>query len=271
MGTKVDAWTDGDGAALERWFEEAEMACSRFVPTSELSFINRAAPGRVALSPLMEDVLAAAAHIREATGGLVDIGLGRSVVEWGYDRTFEEVSSRAGPPGISEKPHWMLDGSSVVLSAGTIFDLGGVAKGWACDRAVESRMAVVVSAGGDMRSAHDETVASVVDPWGDVVARVALAEGALATSSVTRRRWRVGGQEVSHIIDPRTGNPVDSPVLSATAVAATAVEAEAAAKAVLLTGEDGLVWADETPWVRGALVVWWDRSVYASPGLAMSA
>jgi len=65
--------------------------------------------------------------------------------------------------------------------------------------------------------------------------------------------------------------PVDSPVLSASVVAATASDAEAGAKAVLIHGADGLAWADARDWVNSALVVWDDGSVYATRDLEWAA
>ena len=65
--------------------------------------------------------------------------------------------------------------------------------------------------------------------------------------------------------------PSVGPVLQASAITATALEAEAAAKAILLQGADGLAWADRQPWIRGALAVWRDGSVYATTGLEMAA
>jgi FAD:protein FMN transferase len=128
-----------------------------------------------------------------------------------------------------------------------------------------------VSAGGDLRSAHPETMVSVEGPWGGLAARIALGRGALATSSTARRRWQVAGAEVSHLIDPRTGRPVRSPVLSSTVIAATAVEAEAGAKTVLMRGESGLEWANSQSWIEGALVVWHDGSVFATSGMEVAA
>jgi thiamine biosynthesis lipoprotein len=128
-------------------------------------------------------------------------------------------------------------------------------------------MAVVVSAGGDLRSEDPGTVVDVLDSSGGRLAAVGLGCGGLATSSTRRRRWLAAGREVSHLIDPRTGEPVTSPVVSATVTAETAVEAEAGAKAVLLLGERGLAWADGLPWVRASLVEWHDGSVFATGGL----
>jgi thiamine biosynthesis lipoprotein len=122
-----------------------------------------------------------------------------------------------------------------------------------------------------MRSADPETTASVTSTDGGVVFRVHVGRGALATSSVERRRWNVAGSGVSHIVDPRTMRPVRSPVVSATVLATTAVDAETGAKAVLLLGEDGLAWASRQDWITAAIVIWNDGSVYGTPGLEVAA
>jgi len=264
MGTVVEAWVETDGAGVVDWFEEVEEACSRFRPTSELSSINASTPCAMPVSPMMAQVLDWASRLRDMTGGLVDIGVGGALAAWGYDRTFPEVGWLADVPAERHHVSWTFGDGTVRLGSGTSLDLGGVAKGWACDEAVARDLAVVVSAGGDMRSDDAETVASIIDPWGDVVAKVHVGRRGLATSSVARRRWEVGSREVSHIIDPSTMEPVETPILSATAIAGSAVEAEAAAKAILLQGADGLVWADECPWVHGSVVVWNDGSVYGT-------
>lgn len=264
MGTLVEAWVEADGTGVVEWFEEVEEVCSRFRPTSELSSINARAPGATSVSPMMAEVLDCASHLRELTSGLVDIGVGGVLTSWGYDRTFPEVISLTDSPAEGHQVSWTFGDGAVRLGSGTTLDLGGVAKGWACDQAVARGLAVVVSAGGDMRSNDTATVASIIDPWGDVVAKVHIGRRGLATSSIARRRWEVGSREVSHIIDPSTMEPVETPILSATAVARSAVEAEAAAKAILLQGVDGLVWADECPWVHGSVVIWNDGSVYGT-------
>lgn len=272
MGTEVEVWGDSDQeSALRDLFEEVEAVCSRFRPDSELSLINADASVAHSLSPLLTEVVEAADKARSDTEGLVDIGVGAAVVGWGYDRTFGEVADLDRGPGVRSLPDWRLEGRTLLTSADTRIDLGGIAKGWTCDRAVDLGLCQVASAGGDMRSIHPETTASVRDPWGDLVARVRVGRGALATTSVGKRRWRVAGREVSHLMDPRSMTPVETPVVSATVVAATAVEAEAGAKAVLLLGEEGLAWADEQTWISAALAVWHDGSVFATIGLEVAA
>lgn len=275
MGTTVEIWSEAadSTASVAQWFEEVESRCSRFRPDSELSRINRDPSADSQLSDIMWEVLSAADLARTLSGGLVDIGVGSAVAGWGYDRTFDEVTDIGSPHGWFSAAGWSLcpDDRSLRRQAGTLLDLGGIAKGWACDRAVENGLARVVSAGGDVRSADPATVTTVMDNRDGVSARVHVGVGALATSSVTKRHWRVGDREVSHLIDPRTMEPVETPILSATVVANTAVEAEVGAKAVLVGGVDGLAWADRTDWIRSALVLWHDGSVYATTGTELVA
>ena len=273
MGTGIDAWCpDAESAAeLRDWFEDVEAVCSRFRPDSELSRVNRSAADEVVVSSLLAEMMTAADRMRCLTDGLVDVGVGSGVSKWGYDKSFDEGLGLEVAPSPVPFPDWSLDGRHLARSPGTAIDLGGVAKGWSCDRAVEFGLATVVSAGGDIRSDDAETIVSVVDPWGEIAVRLRLGIGALATSSTTRRRWKAGDREVCHLIDPRTMAPIDTPILSASVLVASAVEAEAAAKAVLLRGEDGLAWAAEATWVDAAVVVWDDGSVYATPGIEMAA
>jgi thiamine biosynthesis lipoprotein len=275
MGTSVDvtAPTNGGIAATRQLFEDVERSCSRFLPESELTRINDDPATRVLVSPNMARVLQVAEHARSITGGLVDAGVGGAVSAWGYDRTFTAVTDR-DHDAVAEyvpEPGWSVQGAVLTRSPGTRIDLGGIAKGWTCDLAVERGHATVVSAGGDVRSSDPETTVEIVDPWDETATTILLGIGALATSSVSRRRWRIGGGEANHLIDPRTMRPTSSPVLSATAMTATAAEAEAAAKAILLRGADGLAWADRQPWISGALVVWHDGSVYGTTGLEIAA
>lgn len=272
MGTDVEAWcADDSGRQLRDWFEEVEQACSRFRLDSELSLVNAANDHSVILSELLAQVVRAGDQARVLTYGLVDIGVGAGVVDWGYDRTFDLVRPLDHRPPRSPDPSWSLDSRILTRSPRTLLDLGGIAKGWACDQAVERGIATVVSAGGDIRSADSRTTVPVMDPWGDIAARVPLGVGGLATSSVARRSWKAGAREVSHLIDPRTMEPVRSPILSSTVLANTAADAEVGAKAVLLEGEEGLVWAARADWIDSAIIVWHDGSVYATPGTVVAA
>ena len=268
MGTTVVMYADTEDAieASRAMVEQYEERFSRFRPTSELSRINRSGGRGIVVSDDMHQVLATADEVRSRTGGLVDVGVGAAVSDWGYDRTYAEVTDLHEQPDSDSANSWYLDGHVVRLASGTHLDLGGIAKGWMCDRVVEAGHATVVSAGGDVRSADPSLVVEILDDADAVATEVHVGVGALATSSRSKRRWFVGSQEAHHIIDPRTLCPAVTPVVSASVVAETAADAEAGAKAVLILGADGLRWADAQPWIRQAIVVWHNGNVYANAG-----
>src|SRR6185437_13177187 len=124
--------------------------------------------------------------------------------------------------------------------------LGGLAKGMAVDAAIalladRGVATAAVDAGGDLAVRGLPTGASswpiAVDaPSGSH--RLSLVRGALATSSVARRRWRQGSVERHHLIDPRTGSPSDAALWSVSVAAPTCAQAEVAAKAAFLLGLD---------------------------------
>jgi FAD:protein FMN transferase len=69
-----------------------------------------------------------------------------------------------------------------------------------------------------------------------------LREGGLATSSTTVRRWRTGGVERHHIVDPRTGQPAREIWTTASVAAATCVDANAASTAAIVLGDAAPAW-----------------------------
>ena len=272
MGTTVSVTTDGSvGVEQVRLkFEHVERVCSRFEPTSELSRLNRLRSAR--LTPTLASALEIAREMEERTDGLVTPAVGRRVIDWGYNRSFELLDDLPEVPTTQYRSgSWHLSGNHVTLDDGVLLDLGGTTKGWASDQAVEAGLAAVVSAGGDLRSTDPDLVARIVDPVFGEAGVVHVGVGALATSTVAKRWWMAGDTRAHHIIDPRSGDPALSPISTASAVCATAAEAEAAAKAMLLLGTEGLRWADSKSWIHGALVVWNDGSVYATTDLEVAA
>ena len=154
-------------------------------------------------------------------------------------------------------------------------DLDAVAKGYIVDRAIEEARAVpgvrsvLVNAGGDLR--HDgpgSITVRIEDPHhpfenAEPLARVAVGRAALATSGKAHRGFRVGERWFGHVIDPRTGWPVQR-TASASAIAADAATADAVATAVMVLGpEEGLGFVDSLDGVA-ALLIADDGAVYRS-------
>ena len=179
MGTTVTVTLEDGTPSIKvrNLFEHIEQVCSRFLDHSELNRVNRSSRTTLDVSPLLADVLAVASAARRLTGGLVDPAVGQLVAAWGYDRTFSEVKDLDEAPLVPPTDvEWRVEGSRLYRPPGVHLDLGGIAKGWTADLAVELGLATIVNAGGDLRSVHPDTIVDIEDPSGDVAASVHVGE-----------------------------------------------------------------------------------------------
>jgi thiamine biosynthesis lipoprotein len=259
MGTDVECLLDGEPgdafAVTEQEFERLEALLSRFRPESELSRLNTA--GTIEAGHDLLDVTRLALKARAATGGLFDPTVHDAVVGAGYDRSFELLAeSHAAPEPARCGGGVTVEGRTIRLEHGVRLDLGGIAKGYAVDRAaalLARRGPCLVNAGGDIAVRGGRWPVGVEG----TELTVELDGGALATSGRDRRRWLRGGEEAHHLIDPATGRPSTSPLLRATVFAASATEAEVLAKVAFLSGRVDaphvLVRADGTVVTGGGL------------------
>ena len=224
------------------------------------------------------------------TGGGFDPMQLHAVTAAGYDRSFEELTAdgdvrpdSSPPPVTSGRFDLSLPGctdiefgdGTITIPAGVGFDPGGIGKGLAADLVAFELMeagaaGVCVNMGGDVRvigrspTGSGWTVAIEHPQQSSPIALVGLAEGAVATSSVLRRLWTVGGERRHHLIDPATGQPSTSDVALATVVASHAWLAEVLAKAVLLRGtERAFDLLDDS---AAALIVGHDTTIHTTVG-----
>jgi thiamine biosynthesis lipoprotein len=270
LGSTALLWTTDDAsladasAELMRELDAVDRACSRFRDDSELARLNRAEGQPFAASDYLFDAVRVALRAAAATEGWVDPTIGRGLRLAGYDRTFMVVRAR-DPGAVRFAPaagwrHVELDEDrrSIRIPSGVELDLGATAKALAADRAAlaaaeKTGSGILVSLGGDIAVAGppprggwpvriaDDHRASLNGP-GPVVS---LESGGLATSSVTVRRWRVGEDELHHILDPHTGRPAASCWRTVSVAAASCVDANTASTAAVLLGETAPVWLAE--------------------------
>ncbi|MBK7584458.1 MAG: FAD:protein FMN transferase [Myxococcales bacterium] len=237
-GTEWSVASDVSGAleGAESFVRAAERRLSRFLPDSSLSRLNRE---RTTDDPMLAEVVRAALDMRDLTGGAFDPTLGARLAELGYDRTFEAIDSRES--AREYRPSSLVvttDEANVRLEGQGELDLGGIAKGWIVDRVVDMLVAagarnVIVDGGGDIR-VHGERC-PIEYASGHVVH---VESGAIATSSIRRRRWSdASGRALHHVLDPRTGAPVKPPMHTVTICASETVMADALATAALVDAE----------------------------------
>ena len=289
MGCQMLAVVDSDDASASEliaqvpgWFAEWESSLSRFRDDSELSALNRAEGKPFRVSETMWQVLQVAMRAAGRSDGLVVPTMLDALKTAGYDRSFDLIEASAnysGTPFLNPAADWRairLDAKTqtVRLPHGMHLDLGGVAKGWAADQAVRRLSAVapaLVDAGGDIAIS---AIQSNGEPWPIAVAdpfhpdadleMVLVGHGGVATSGRDYRRWQHNGKWQHHIIDPRTGTPAETDVLSATVMAPTTVSAEVAAKVALILGsQKGLQWIEARSELAGLLVLEDGRLVHS--------
>lgn len=249
-----------------RRLERLELTWSRFLVDSELSRLNRAGTPTVVGADTMQ-LVERCVDAWAGTGGRFDPTTGPALVAAGYDRTFDELVatddrqlSATGPPSIPGCGGIGLvaELGVVHLPVGVSIDPGGIGKGLAADIVAGELVGsgadgALVSVGGDLRASGrapggawevelDHGTAATNASGTGAVGRIGLAEGAIATSSILRRRWRSSGGTAHHVIDPRTGRPTAGAALACTVIAGEAWWAEALATAVLVAWEepDGL-------------------------------
>lgn len=265
-------------AQVPDWFENWEQALSRFRHDSELSVLNRTTDQFVPVSQIMWDVFQASLQADHFTGGLVTPTVLEAIELAGYDRPFDEVSTGiSGSTSRTTTDLWteihplstvIYDDltRTICLPVEIRLDFGGIAKGWAAHQAAERLKAsgpALINAGGDIAISGSRLnnepwlvgISNPFEPDKDLVT-LHLHVGGVATSGKDRRRWMQGAILNHHIIDPRTGQPAVTDILTATVIAPTAMEAEAAAKAVFLLGSGaGLDWLEADTGLAGVLVL----------------
>lgn len=230
------------------------------------------------------DVLAVAQEWFAASRGALNPDLGRLRARWRQAERDGRAPSRDECAGLAAQsaalPYWVevdAGGRRVRrLRDCSGLDLDAVAKGWIVDRAAEAAIgagveSAMVNCGGDLRIVGSGSVrVAIEDPRSvldnaDPLAVAEVGSGGLASSGGARRGFAVAGEWFGHVLDPRSGWPVDA-TAGATVIAADTATADALATVVGVEGLSGptasaLLAVTES----AALVVDGDGGVRASP------
>ncbi|MHB1144499.1 MAG: FAD:protein FMN transferase [Thiobacillus sp.] len=220
LGTLVEIGARGASAAavddaIDRAFAAVQTIHDRMSyhdPASDVSRLNRAGAGCVAVHPHTWDVLALAREAAEASGGRFDVSVAPELVRHGY------LPRHAGLAQPERGANWrhieLLPGHRVRLARPLHLDLGGIAKGYAVDCAIGALQAAGmeagrVNAGGDLRLFGAAETIHVRHPHAAtrLLPLCQLDESAVATSATYYTARRVRGRAVSPLIDAATRQP----------------------------------------------------------------
>jgi thiamine biosynthesis lipoprotein len=231
--------------AVARDLEETEQALSRFRQGAEFVRLNERVGDWSRVSWRLYAALSASWRAFRRTGGLFDPRVLTRLEEIGY----AGVVRKAAPERTD--PHWLLRRPrDRMVRIGAPLDLGGIGKGlgvrWAARIVRRLTDNYLLNAGGDLLAeglgpdgaGWRVGVEDPKDPSEILAVLEVRARVGICTSSVGRLHWRHGGEEVHHLIDPRTGKPGGGGLLAVTVAGRDPAWAEVTSKALFLEGAE---------------------------------
>lgn len=254
LGTFVEievaaATWPGAEAAIDAAFDavaQVHRLMSFHDPDSDVSRLNRQAhAGPTPVHPWTFQVLEAAVEMHRRSGGRFDVCVAPVLQAMGWlPKSIGDPATRPDA-GLADVIELLPDHTIGFRTPGVTIDLGGIAKGFAVDRALDALRGFgisggLVNAGGDLRvfgaGAHTIHVRDPRDP-GRLICSIELVDEALA--STARRVELLAGAEPgsSPVIDPTTSRPTGA-VAGATVRASSCMVADALTKIVMISGTD---------------------------------
>ncbi len=269
MATRFEVVLWGEDAVRLRAAGEEALAeirrlegqLSFYRAESEISRINaRAARGPVRVEPRLFRLLERAAGLYVRTEGAFDPTVGPLMRAWGFtgetgnvpeEKTLLEIRRQTGMRYVRLDP----EAYTVAFDRpGICLDLGGIGKGYAIDEAAailkEAGVAHALLHGGTStayafgRPGEAEAWKVAVpapgdDDGDDLLAVATLADEALSVSAGSGKAFEAGGKTYGHVLDPRSGRPVEGALLAAV-VTGSATDADALSTALLVLGPDAV-------------------------------
>jgi thiamine biosynthesis lipoprotein len=291
MGTMIEITLTGDDdeaankAALQAFQEikRIETLMSSWIDSSDITRINRSAGKEwVKVSNETLEVIKKAKEISELSESRFDITIGPLTELW---RKAREKKIPSSTEEVKEKLDLVnfknievdQEGKVFLKKKGMAIDLGGIAKGYAVDRAFDLLMShgyknLIVNAGGDLRVGGTKNK----QPWSigiqnpresqKILARISVSDTAIATSGDYEKYFIYQGKRYHHIFNPRDGFPADG-CQSVTILYKDGMTADALATAVFVLGpEKGYALCQKLDGVQ-CLIVEKEGKVILSPNL----
>lgn len=248
-------------AAIEKRLKEIDLVFSNYRPDSEISRFNaQKSLDWFPVSSELVSLVAFAETISQATAGAFDLTIGPLLQVWGfgpYKKASQDVPSEAAirkaqalvdfrrlawrknPPALQKK------------EANLLVDLSGIAQGYSVDALAELLDAkglkkYMVEIGGEVRTRGDK---GKQGPWLIVLESpsveptaqsltIHLKDMSLTTAGDYRNYFEKDGRRYSHILDPRSGRPIQHKLASVSILAATALESDGWDTALLILGPE---------------------------------
>ena len=245
-----------DGLIDEVWAACAryEGLLSKTIDTSDVARINAAKGKPVTVDPETWEILRRAKEINQLTGGAFSITLAPVTALWSFTGMVNNAvptdeARLANLPLVDDQKIELGENYTVTLPAGMQIDLGGIAKGYIADKVAEflrdKITAAVISLGGNVYTVGQKPDGSrfgvgITNPENTSFSKAVIYTGdcTVVTSGTYERGFNFGGVRYHHILDPETGWPSQSDLVSATFVMDSSLTADALATACIVIGSE---------------------------------
>ncbi|MDE7245818.1 MAG: FAD:protein FMN transferase [Oscillospiraceae bacterium] len=240
--------------------------------------------------PVSEDtgrLLTAALELYRETGGLFDCTVYPLMELWGFPTKAYHVPTEqelAAALPLADMSRVQFDGQTLTMAEGQRIDFGGIAKGYAAQRAMEIFQSCGVKSGMVYLGGNIQVLGTkpdgtdwrigIQDPEGEsgaVMAVLPVRDKAVVTSGGYERYFVEDGKTYIHILDPRTGCPAESDLLSVTVIAEDGTLADALSTSLFIMGREGAAeyWRESGGAFDMVLVVK-DQPLYVTEGVSVS-
>ena len=208
----------------------------------------------VTVNPETWEILRRAKEISAQTGGAFSITIAPVTALWSFTDTVTNMVPTDEArlkmlPLVDDQKIALGENNTVILPAGMEIDLGGIAKGYIADKVAdiirEKAYAGIVSLGGNVYTVGKKPDGSafsvgIKDPHNPAASKAIIytGDGTVVTSGTYERGFSFGGVRYHHILDPETGWPSQSDLVSATFVMDSSMTADALATACIVIGSE---------------------------------
>ena len=250
-------------------------------PASQVYALNHRSTPTLSLSPELSALLEQALLLAKQTEGAFDPTVYPLVQAWGFTTDTYRVPTQQTLQSLlplADYTALSLEGSSLTLPDGVQLDFGGIAKGWAGDRAAQQLRGRGVTSAILRLGGNIHTIGAKPDgsPWrvgiedpdtGSTLAAVSVTDRAVVTSGSYQRYFTQDGQRYHHILDPDTGRPADSGLTSVTVVGDYGARCDALSTALFVMGAERAARFWRTHRDFEAVLIHTDGSVTITAGL----
>ena len=258
-GTDQPAAASQSKSGSESSAEDSQTAADAVYADSEVNQVNQAAKAAVGtevpISADMAHVLETALEYGEKSGGMLDCTIGDLIDLWGIGTDHAaipadgKIQALLRPDGWKDVSYHAESGSLTFASDAVTLNFGAVAKGYISDAMKtaleETGVTSLMSLGGNVMTlgvkpdGSSWTVA-ITDPFSpdSLIASLHVTDQAVVTSGNYEKYFEENGKRYHHILDPYTGAPSESDVVSTTIIADNGIDCDALSTATYLLGSD---------------------------------